>query len=271
MHTEGDAAAPGQPWFALVIGNSRLHWGRFVGDALQATWDEAHWQPAAGKDFEQHVVAKLGSLERSLWIASVVPAQSNLWAKHPHAQFLTLDQVPLQGLYPTLGIDRALAVWGAIALIGSPALVIDCGTALTFTGADAQHHLVGGAILPGLRLQFEALGQNTALLPTLSTASRPVSLPPYWAQNTQDAIASGILHTVTAGIQAFIQAWWQHYPESPIVMTGGDSHLLYHCLQALTPEVANQVILDNHLIFQAICTIKTLKEAEKGHQAKGSR
>jgi len=44
---------------------------------------------------------------------------------------------------------RALAVLGAGKKYGFPCLVIDAGTALTFTGVDRDKKLVGGAIDPG--------------------------------------------------------------------------------------------------------------------------
>ena len=87
-------------------------------------------------------------------LASVVPSQTALWQIYPNVHIINLDQIPLQGVYPTLGIDRALALWGAGKTWGFPMLVIDAGTAMTFTGADANQCLVGGAILPGLGLQF---------------------------------------------------------------------------------------------------------------------
>ena len=108
-------------WTALVIGNSRLHWAEFSGDRLQKTWDAPH----ANQDQPQ--------LQHELWIASVVPSQNQFWQADPRAHWLSLEQVPLQGMYPTFGIDRALALWGAIQTVGSPVLVVDAGTALTFT------------------------------------------------------------------------------------------------------------------------------------------
>jgi type III pantothenate kinase len=68
-----------------------------------------------------------------LYLASVVPSQTALWQTYPDVHIITLDQVPLQGVYPTLGIDRALALWGAGETWGWPMLVIDAGTALTLT------------------------------------------------------------------------------------------------------------------------------------------
>lgn len=79
-----------------------------------------------------------------LVLASVVPSQTLLWQAYPQVQVLTLDHIPLGGTYPTLGIDRALALWGVGSTWGWPALSIDAGTSLTFTGATAAASLVGG-------------------------------------------------------------------------------------------------------------------------------
>lgn len=55
-------------------------------------------------------------------------------------------------------------------------MVIDCGSALTFTATDTKGKLAGGAILPGVRLQLAALGTRTAQLP--SDIVLPDELPP---------------------------------------------------------------------------------------------
>ncbi|HEY9617521.1 MAG TPA: pantothenate kinase, partial [Microcoleaceae cyanobacterium] len=232
------------PWLALMIGNSRLHWAQFADQDLLQTWDTPYLTPANSQPPILHPSAPPTSSFPSslphpseLWIASVVPQQTQLWQAYPQAQFITLEQVPLAGMYPTLGIDRALAVWGAIMTLGSPVLVIDAGTALTFTGADAQKRLVGGAILPGLRLQFHSLGQSTAALPLVDW-QETATLPSRWAMDTSDAIASGILHTVLAGLRDFVNIWWKDFPASPVVLTGGDGDRLYRYLITQMPEWA---------------------------------
>lgn len=59
---------------------------------------------------------------------------------------------------------------------GWPVMVVDCGSALTFTAGDKEGKLGGGAILPGVRLQLAALGTRTAQLP--SNVTLPEQLPP---------------------------------------------------------------------------------------------
>lgn len=256
-------------WLALVIGNSRLHWAIFSQEQLLSTWDTPHLTSLAEGIgiIANHIDISLASPE--LWIASVVPSQSDLWQDYFPVHFLTLEQVPLKETYPTLGIDRALALWGAISTVGSPVLVIDAGTALTFTAADRHQCLIGGAILPGLRLQFQSLAQETAALPALPTPySLPPSLPDRWARTTETAIASGILHTLLAGIQSFVEDWWQQFPDSPVVLTGGDSEFLHQCLIAHwhnlstgeTSRLVAKTILNPPIIFTGISLIRNQRE-----------
>jgi len=191
-----------------------------------------------------------------LYLASVVPSQTALWQTYPDVLVINLDQVPLQGIYPTLGIDRALALWGAAETWGLPSLVIDAGTALTLTGADANHCLIGGAILPGVTLQLHSLAQKT-VIPLVPTST---ALPQRWALNTPEAIQSGITYTLLAGIKDFIEAWRQQFEGSYVVLTGGDRALLLQYLQAQEPELVAGLIADPHLIFWGMRSFKRIQE-----------
>jgi type III pantothenate kinase len=216
-------------WLALAIGNSRLHWAYFSGKELQKTWHTAYFLPTE----QWRLQAGQNLLDLPLYIASVVPSQTVDW--HPFArQVLTLTDLPLQGMYPTLGIDRALAALGAGERVGYPVLVVDGGTALTITGIDADRKLVGGAIWPGLRLQLQALNQGTAALPSIQPNWLEVDR---WAIDTPKAIASGIFYSTLAGIQDFWQDWQRQFPQSVLVVTGGDGEILYLALREDTKPV----------------------------------
>lgn len=253
-------------WLALMIGNSRLHWALFIEEKLYLSWDTQHLPASVVQQLAKcqtlndllreimapKLITKIGIQESSsrlvvLSLASVVPNQTALWQAYSNVHEITLALVPLQGIYPTLGIDRALALWGAGETWGWPMLVIDAGTALTLTGADANRCLIGGAILPGLGLQFQSLRQKTANLPLIDT--KEVAIPSRWALNTQDAISSGVIYTIIAGIRDFIEAWWQKFPDSYITLTGGDRALLLTYLQVQFPNIAAKVIPDPNLIF----------------------
>jgi type III pantothenate kinase len=261
-----------ESWLALMIGNSRLHWAWFIGATLQKAWDTHHLPAAvverliarwASGSIPSEILplslVSLYSLDTDtfnrlpLYLASVVPAQTTLWQTYPATRIITLDHLPIKGLYPTLGIDRALGLFGAGETLGYPVLVIDAGTALTFTGAEAQRRLVGGAILPGLRLQLQSLAQRTAALPATQL---PQQLPSRWALQTPAAIESGIVYTVLAGIRDFIEDWQFQFPDSQIVLTGGDSGLLLTYLQAQFPQNTRQLIVDPYLIFRGINAVR---------------
>ncbi len=236
-----------QPWLAVMIGNSRLHYGKFSNTTLLKVWDTAHLRS------NQPRIQNFSEVSMPILLASVVPEQTDLWLTHPNIEVITLEQLPLKGIYPTLGIDRALAVLGGGIQFGWPILVIDAGTALTLTGGDRNQCLVGGAILPGLGLQFSALAQKTAALPQINF---PQHLPQRWARDTPGAIQSGIVYTVLAGIRDFLAAWSQDFPQSHIIITGGDAQILLKLLQLQYSELASKIIADPNLIFWGMSAMR---------------
>jgi type III pantothenate kinase len=244
-------------WLALVIGNSRLHWAWFKHDILIETWDTQHLSLAVEsnrlpQEFLASNLIKEHLTQIPVYLASVVSSQSQLWQNYAKLNLISLQDIDLKNIYPTLGLDRALAVLGAIATYNKACLVIDGGTALTFTGVDKDKYLQGGAILPGLRSQLITLNQKTADLPKINL---PDTLPPRWALNTQEAIASGIIYTAIAGINSYIIDWLQQFPTSQIIFTGGDAKLLSKYLHLQFPTIAKSTIIDRNLIFWGIKVI----------------
>ncbi|BAZ16222.1 putative transcriptional activator, Baf family protein [Calothrix sp. NIES-4071] len=225
-----------ESWLGLMIGNSRLHWGLFDQQDLIYSWDS------------DYLLMPLSCLSPNLplILASVVPSQTAIWQNYPNVKIITLQNISIGQMYPTFGIDRALAVFGAGRVLGFPILVIDAGTALTFTGADSNQALVGGAILPGLSLQLGSLSGRTGQLPNIEP---PQKLPLRWAMNTPEAIQSGVIYNLLAGIKDFVTHWWDDFPQSKVVMTGGNSSLLNSYLQSTNPEIAARMIVERDLIF----------------------
>ncbi|MEG4441025.1 pantothenate kinase [Microcoleus sp. AT9_B5] len=266
---------------ALAIGNSRLHWGLFAGKTLEKTWDTEHLNadtvsPLSEQEKAEYLVQivmrsieevssqnllclpatpafssphTLSLVPLPLIVASVVTQQTAIWQSYPDVRIITLDQLPIGGLYPTLGIDRALAVLGAGNQLGWPVLLIDAGTALTFTGADVNRYLVGGAILPGLGLQLSSLSKKTAGLPLVSL---PENLPHRWATYTAGAVQSGVVYATVAGVRDFIEDWRCLFPDSKIAVTGGDRTMLLKYLTAAFPDTAAGLIDAPEAIFWGI-------------------
>lgn len=268
MATNSDADP--SPWIALSIGNSRLHWALFANDKLQEICHtplldaDAFLQslPQNGSDW-QHFCPFLQpeNLYPELWLVSVVPSQTALWQRYPGVMLIKQLDIPLQGMYPTLGLDRAIALWCAGTTYGWPTLVVDGGTALTLTGANAQGQLVGGAILPGLGLQMRSLQEGTA---GLSVVELPPQLPDLWATETQTAIQSGIVYGAIASLTLRLEQWCSLYPDTQIIFTGGDADLLVsylgHWHQKLKPaEWLDRIKVNPYLIFEGIAAVRAKK------------
>lgn len=238
-----------------MVGNSRLHWAWFEQDMLLENWDTPHLSITVDpqqlpSQFLADNLNRNGLTSLPVYLASVVSAQTKLWQSYHQLHLINLQDIQLVNLYATLGIDRALALWGAVETYNQSCLVIDGGTALTFTGVDQARQFVGGAILPGLRSQFATLKQKTAALPEVAISN---NLPLRWAMDTEDAIASGVIYTAIAGIYSYIIDWLKKFPESKIILTGGDGELLIRYLHLQYPEtISMPIIYEYNLVFYGI-------------------
>lgn len=108
-------------------------------------------------------------------VASVVPPVNARWKKVvrgaglPEPLFIdhTLELgIPIDYPNPArIGADRLANAAAASRLLGTPSVVCDFGTALTFDVLHATRGYIGGIICPGLPLMFDYLAEKTALLP----------------------------------------------------------------------------------------------------------
>lgn len=227
-------------YLAIAIGNTRIKAVIFGSDR------QILEEYAFTHDQLPSLEAKLADRDFAhIAIASVVPELLTIWHHLPQAKFIQTADVPLRGLYPTMGCDRALVVYGAGETYGYPVLVIDAGTAITLTGIDADKALVGGAIVAGLRSQFLSLYQNTSALPDVHI---PETLPNRWGIDTPSSIQAGISQIFFVGLQAYIDDWRSRFPNGKVIITGGDSD----CFVKWGLKVD---MIDNNLIFLGISAL----------------
>ncbi len=123
-----------------------------------------------------------------------------------------------------IGTDRLLSALGARETVGAPCIVIGAGTAITVDLVDSEGRFAGGAIGPGYGLSARALHKGTACLPLVEprVPERAVGL------ETAQAIRSGIHCFCKGGVCALIEQLRRDagLGELPVVVTGGDAHLL---------------------------------------------
>jgi type III pantothenate kinase len=113
---------------------------------------------------------------------------------------------------------------------GTPAVVIDAGSAVTVDLIDSNGAFVGGAILPGMRLMAKALHDYTALLPLLPPPDKPPAVP---GTTTPAAMELGIFWAVAGGIAILLREYRSLCrSEIEVFLTGGDSPRL----ESVIPE-----------------------------------
>ncbi len=88
-----------------------------------------------------------------------------------------------------IGTDLVANAYAAHCIYQKDVIVVDFGTALTFTTVSKMGMVLGVAIAPGIKTAMKALSSNTAQLPEI-----PLALPDSaLGQNTTHAIQAGIL------------------------------------------------------------------------------
>jgi pantothenate kinase type III len=141
---------------------------------------------------------------------SVIPCR--LYELQP-SDFFSIED----GAYPGLGVDRMASLRGAISITGLPALVIDGGSALTYTAVDADGKIIGGGISPGLKMRFQALEDYTYGLPGVNIEkevdglirSCTISNTPadIFATDTKRAMVVSSLNEIASHIRSVIEVW----------------------------------------------------------------
>ena len=124
-----------------------------------------------------------------------------------------------------VGADRLVNALAAQRLYGTPAVVVDFGTATTLDCVAADGAYVGGAIAPGLELGLEALAARTAKLPRIELRMPDRAI----GRDTVSAMQSGTIfgyQALAAGLLARVrrelaEANGTSVDEVKAILTGG--------------------------------------------------
>ncbi|HEY8238270.1 MAG TPA: type III pantothenate kinase [Candidatus Limnocylindrales bacterium] len=186
---------------AVDVGNSNVTIGSFRNGSLVAVRRAATPRGGTADELEL-LVEGLLRLDDAAFAdvsavvaASVVPAVSaaleSVTARRDRPLLLAgagTVPLPIRVDRPgEVGADRLVNAFAASRLYGTPAIVIDLGTATTFDCVARDGAFVGGAIAPGIELGLEGLASRTAKLPMVEirTPDRAIG------RDTVSAIQSG--------------------------------------------------------------------------------
>jgi type III pantothenate kinase len=188
---------------AIDIGNSNITTGLFQNGLLVATRRAATNRAATPDELELLIEGLLGldTLDlrgiASIACASVVPGltealESVAVRRDVGLVLATAGHVPLPIRVERpdeVGADRLVNALAAARLYGTPAVVVDLGTATTFDALAADGAFVGGAIAPGLEVGLDALAARTAKLPRIELRQPDRAI----ARDTVGALQAGAI------------------------------------------------------------------------------
>jgi type III pantothenate kinase len=151
------------------------------------------------------------------------------------------EKLPVEVLNPyEIGSDLVANAVGAYYLMKETCIVVDFGTALTFTTVSGKGKILGVSIVPGLRTALRSLSQNTAKLFDV-----PLEMPTSaLGINTVTAIQSGVVIGYEGLVKNMVTAIRAELKvECPAVATGGLSFVITS-LREFFQRVEPQLTLD---------------------------
>jgi type III pantothenate kinase len=246
---------------AVDIGNSNIACGIFDGEELVTRFRLRTSILTTPDEYEASFLSILHAkridpgLISGIGVASVVPDLNdgfrtflpNLFRREP----VFISTTEESGLKITidnpreLGVDLLCNAAAAYRRYRSDCIVVDFGTALTFSMVSYDRRFLGVAIAPGIKSGMEALFANTAQLPhiDLQPPSRAIGV------NTVQSLQSGIVFGYAGLVDSMIRRIKAEMTEPVVVVsTGGYSRtvtgqieLIDHLVPDLTLEGINSL------------------------------
>ena len=248
---------------AIDIGNTNIKIGVFDGDELKATWNVATGIHRTTDEYGG-VLLNLMELKKvspseitGVALCSVVPpllpAFVELCTKYLHSEALVVEAGVKTGMRIRLdnprevGSDRVVDAVAAQHLYGKPLIIVDLGTATTFSVVSQEGDYLGGAIAPGIVIATEALYTRTAALPRIRL-NRPEQAI---GRNTVTAMQAGVVFGHAGLIEGMIRRIEQELgSKAKVIATGGQAYFLAQEIPAIEIVDPDLTLIGLRLIYE---------------------
>ncbi len=182
-------------------------------------------------------------------VASVVPqATRKLKGNYRLLSYKDLEMKISAKDKQSIGMDRLLNAYGALHLYGDDILVVDLGTAVSFSYVEKKS-FQGGFIFPGTGLSLNCLNKNTARLPLIKLSKQAAKV----GDDTKKAIARGIYWGYVGMIEKLYQKV-NSRGKTKLLFTGGGGKLF--------SKEFNQANYAQNLTLQAMALVKNHSVAD---------
>lgn len=219
----------------IDIGNTNITLGLYEGDKRIQAWRLATVHERMPDEYGLQMLGLLDHAEREVAqmegcvVASVVPPLTGTFVQAIKSYLghdpLVVDAGVKTGLSiryedpkNALGADRVADAVAVRQLYGTPACVVDFGTATTFDAISSDGEYLGGAIAPGIDLAAESLFLHAAKLPRVELARPEAAI----GSNTVAAIQSGLVYGHVGLVEGMVARFKAELgQETKIIGTGG--------------------------------------------------
>lgn len=215
---------------AVDIGNTNITLGVFDKDCLVKTF---RLETAIDKDYESELRALLQGFKIDYCAIGSVVSELTSVIKAGCDKVFGIDsfvftaknsEIAIALNEPEkIGADRLINACAVVDKYPLPAIVIDVGTAITFDVVSKEKKFLGGAIMPGINLQLQALNQYTSKLPLVEIGKSKSVI----GENTESAILSGVIRGIAGSVDGLIQQCEKELGECvTVIATGGQCSLI---------------------------------------------
>lgn len=134
------------------------------------------------------------------------------------------QKLPIKSLRPDeIGTDLMCNVMASYVKYDKALIVVDFGTALTFTVVDAKGEIIGVNIVPGLKTAIKSLFTDTSKLPDVELKLPKSAI----GKDTIHAIQAGVLYGYSSLVKGMIEIIsLETSMEFTVIATGGLAEIL---------------------------------------------
>jgi type III pantothenate kinase len=144
-----------------------------------------------------------------------------------------------------VGADRIANALAARRLYGTPAIVVDLGTATTFDCVSQQGAYLGGVIAPGVITSSEELFRRAARLPRVELRRPAHAL----GRTTEESLQAGLLWGTAGQVDTLVRRLALEMRGTPhVIATGGLAKLI-------APECETVNRVDEHLTLKGMALL----------------
>lgn len=239
------------------IGNSRIKWALQDDENNLTTGEPLKRLNRVFKDIVRPAWKDLDTPERVIisnvagedYRKSVQTWIKRRWKVTPEFLPVAEHQCDVSNAYSVpqrLGADRWASLLAVHALYKGPAVVVDCGTAITIDAIAADGMHLGGLIVPGTELMISALTGQAPGIKIEETDSQEISL---LGRSTEAAVSGGVLYTAIALVErVFIDLQGELGDRTNLLITGGDATRILPLLGS-QPEYVPDLVLKGLAVY----------------------